>query len=192
MQNICELKFYRKEEVNIRADKAEKKTRVNDQIRVPKVRLIDEHGEQVGIIDTKQALQKAYEVELDLVEISPNAEPPVCRIMDYGKYLFEQSKRKAAQKKKQKQIQVKEVKFRPATDIGDFNVKIRKINAFLARGDKVKISIRFRGRELQHKQLGMELIERVKAELSHGYYIEQDPKLEGRQMSMVVAMGKKD
>jgi len=163
---------------------------VNAQIRVPKVRLIDNEGEQVGVVDTEEALKKAQGLSLDLVEISPNAEPPVCRIMDYGKYLFELNQRKRTQKKKLKQIQVKEVKFRPATDIGDFNIKVRKICTFLGRGDKVKVSLRFRGREMQHKELGLELLQRVKAELPEGYQIEQEPKMEGRQMTMVVVMGK--
>lgn len=121
-----------------------------------------------------------------MVEISPNAEPPVCRIMDYGKYLFEQNQRKKAAKRKQKLVHVKEVKFRPGTDVGDFQVKVRKICGFLERGDKVKVSLRFRGREMQHKELGMELLERVKAELPEGCQIEQEPKMEGRQMTMVV------
>ncbi len=152
--------------------------------------MIDQEGEQVGIVKTTDALEKARTASLDLVEISPNAEPPVCRIMDYGKYLFELNQRKKAQKKKLKQIHVKEVKFRPGTDVGDFQVKVRKINAFLERGDKVKVSLRFRGREMQHKQLGLELLERVKAELPEGYTIEQEPKMEGRQMTMIVVLGK--
>lgn len=154
------------------------------------MRLIDQDGEQVGVVSTAEALKQAEGVSLDLVEISPNAEPPVCRIMDYGKYLFEQNQRKKAAKKKQKLVHVKEVKFRPATDVGDFQVKVRKIRSFLDRGDKVKISLRFRGREMQHKDLAFELFERVKAELPEGYLIEQMPKMEGRQMTMVVTMGK--
>ncbi len=157
---------------------------------MPDVRLIDHEGNQVGVVHTADALARAEEAGMDLVEISPNAEPPVCRIMDHGKFLFEQSKRKAQQKKKQKQIQVKEVKFRPATDIGDYNVKLRKIVAFLERGDKVKISIRFRGREMQHKQLGMDLFDRLKQELPESLVVEQEPKFEGRQMTMVVMLGK--
>jgi len=150
--------------------------------------LIDKDGEQVGVVSTEKALEQAGVANLDLVEISPNADPPVCRIMDYGKYLFEQNRRKKLQKRKLKQIHVKEVKFRPGTDVGDFQVKMRKIHAFLERGDKVKVSLRFRGREMQHKELGLELLERVKAELPEGYQIEQEPKLEGRQMTMVVVM----
>ena len=156
-----------------------------------KVRLIDAEGEQVGIIPLDQALQKAKEVRLDLVEISPNAEPPVCRIMDYGKFIFDKKKRAAAGKKKQRQMQVKEIKFRPTTDVGDYGIKLRKIEAFLERGDKVKVSLRFRGREIQHKELGMQLLDRIKEDLPEGAVVEQEPKLEGRQMSMVVALLKK-
>ena len=152
--------------------------------------MIDKDGEQVGIVKTPEAIDLAKKVGLDLVEISPNVEPPVCRIMDYGKYQFEISKRKAQAKKKQKQIQVKEVKFRPTTEVGDYNVKLRKIISFLERGDKVKISLRFRGREMQHRQLGMELLMRIKGDLPDGMVIEQEPKLEGRQMTMVIMLGK--
>ena len=163
---------------------------MNGQIRVPEVRLIDHEGGQVGVMATHDALWCALDVGLDLVEISPTAKPPVCRIMDYGKYLFEQSKKKAAAKKNQKQVQVKEVKFRPVTDVGDYNVKVRKIISFLERGDKVKVSLRFRGREMQHRELGLDLLERVKKDLPLGLLVEQEPKLEGRQMTMVVALGK--
>lgn len=150
------------------------------------MRLIDQEGKQIGVVDTMQALEMAKEVELDLVEVSPNAVPPVCRIMDNGKYLFEQSKRKATQKKKQKQIQIKEIKFRPATDVGDYQVKMKKIKLFLERGDKVKVSIRFKGRELQHKELGMELLERIKADLAVEGIVDQFPRFEGRQITMIV------
>lgn len=142
------------------------------------------------MVSASEALRQAEAAGLDLVEISPNAEPPVCRIMDHGKYLFELNQRKKASKKKQKLVQVKEVKFRPGTDVGDFNVKVRKILSFLERGDKVKVSLRFRGREMQHRELGLELLERVKAGMPEGFQIEQEPKMEGRQMTMVVAMGK--
>jgi len=125
-----------------------------------------------------------------LVEISPNAEPPVCRIMDYGKYQFEQRKRRGAAKKKQHKTQVKEVKFRPATDVGDFDVKVRKINVFLERGDKVKVTVRFRGREMQHKELGLEIVQRIKQHLIEGFTVEQEPRMEGRQITMVVAKTK--
>lgn len=129
----------------------------------------------------------ARDVSLDLVEVSPNVKPPVCKILDFGKYRFSQSKKNAAQKKKQKQVQVKEMKFRPGTDIGDYNVKLKKVSAFLERGDKVKISLRFRGREMQHKELGMELMQRIKIDLDELSMVEQEPKYEGRQMLMVLA-----
>ncbi len=163
---------------------------MNQQIRVPSVRLIDEEGEQVGVVKTADAIFKAQAVGMDLVEISPNADPPVCRIMDFGKYQFEQSKKKAVAKKNQKQSQLKEVKFRPTTDVGDYNVKLRKIASFLERGDKVKISLRFRGREMQHRELGMQLLQRIKGDLPETLVVEQEPRLEGRQMTMVVAIGK--
>lgn len=164
---------------------------MNDQIRVPRVRLINQDGEQVGIVSIDEALIQARQASLDLVEISPNMDPPVCRIMDYGKYIFDQSKRRSSQKKHQKQIQVKEVKFRPVTDIGDYRVKMRKIAEFLERGDRVKVSLRFRGREVQHQELGIEFIDRVKADLPDHAVIEQEAKMEGRQITMLVAAGKK-
>ena|SRR3990167_8552099 len=175
-----------KGEKNIR----KQQTRINTQIRIPEVRLIDADGNQVGIVKTEVALASAEEAGLDLVEISPNAKPPVCRIMDYGKYLFELSKKRAAQKKKQRLIQIKEVKFRPSTDVGDYQVKLRKIQAFLERGDKVKVSLRFRGREMQHQRLGLELLERVKKDIGTGVIIEQEPRLEGRQITMIIFSGK--
>lgn len=156
---------------------------------MPEVRLIDQDGNQQGVVKINVALASAEEAGLDLVEISPTAKPPVCRIMDFGKYTFEQNKRRAAAKKKQKMIHIKEVKFRPATDVGDYNIKLRKIKAFLERGDKVKISLRFRGREMQHRELGLDLLNRVKGDLEN-IVVEQEPKLEGRQMTMVVTHGK--
>ncbi len=169
-----------------------KKTRVNQQIQTPEVRLIDAEGNQVGVVGIREALIAAERADLDLVEISPNTDPPVCRIMDYGRYRFEKGKKQAAQKKKQRRIQVKEVKFRPVTDIGDYQVKVRKIIEFLERGDKVKISLRFRGREMQHRELGMGLLERIKSDLPSGLIIEQEAKIEGRQMGMVIMMGKQE
>ncbi len=162
---------------------------MNRQIRVPEVRLIGADGEQVGVVKTYDAVSMAEEAGLDLVEISPNARPPVCRIMDYGKYQFDVKKKASAQKKKQKQITVKEVKFRPVTDIGDYVVKLRKIAGFLERGDKVKVTLRFRGREMQHRELGMELLKRVRADLDN-IVVEQEPRLEGRQIYMMLAKGK--
>ncbi|MCH9643798.1 MAG: translation initiation factor IF-3 [Gammaproteobacteria bacterium] len=167
-----------------------KKTRVNGQIRVPEVRLIDQDGKQVGVVKILEAADQAKAAGLDLVEISPNAEPPVCRIMDFGKFQFNQNKRQSVAKKKQKQVQLKEVKFRPTTDIGDYNVKLTKIVNFLERGDKVKITVRFRGREMQHRELGMELLNRLKVDLPENLFVEQEPKLEGRQMGMVVMLSK--
>lgn len=153
--------------------------------------MIGVDGESVGVVTIAQALEAAYDVDLDLVEISPNAEPPVCRIMDYGKYLFEKSKQKAAAKKKQKQIHIKEIKFRPGTDIGDYQVKLRNLKRFLSDGDKAKVTMRFRGREMAHQELGRELLERVKADLEEYGTVESFPKLEGRQMVMVIAPVKK-
>lgn len=135
---------------------------------------------------TREALKAAEEAELDLVEISPNANPPVCRIMDYGKFLFERSKQKAAQKKKQKQIQIKEIKFRPVTEEGDYQVKLRSLIRFLDNGDKAKITLRFRGREMSHMELGAKLMQRVQADLEAYGIVEQMPKVEGRQMVMLV------
>jgi translation initiation factor IF-3 len=133
----------------------------------------------------------AYEAELDLVEISPGAEPPVCRIMDYGKFRFELNKKQQAAKKKQKQIQVKEVKFRPGTDEGDYQVKLRNLIRFLTDGDKAKVTVRFRGRELSHKDLGMDLLKRIETDLVEHATVEQFPKMEGKQMSMTLAPKKK-
>ncbi len=137
------------------------------------------------------ALRLAEESGFDLVEISPNVDPPVCRVMDYGKFLYEDSKRKAAARKNQKQIQVKEIKFRPGTDIGDYNIKLRKLREFLDEGDKTKVTIRFRGREMAHKELGIELLKRIETDLEDIGGVEQFPKLEGRQMVMVLAPLKK-
>ena len=149
--------------------------------------MIGADGEQVGIVTTKQAQQIADEAELDLVEIVPNQSPPVCRIMDYGKYLFEQSKKRHAAKKKQKQIHIKEVKFRPGTDESDYQVKLRNITRFLGGGDKVKVTLRFRGREMAHQELGSRMLERIKADTEGLAQVEQPSRLEGRQMMMLLA-----
>ena len=154
---------------------------------MPEVRLVDGDGGQVGIISIEEARQRAEDAGLDLVEISPNAEPPVCRLMDYGKFKYQDSKRKQAAKKKQKVITVKEIKFRPGTDIGDYTVKINKLIKFLESGDKIKATMRFRGREMAHQHLGMELLKRVENDLSEIAVVEQYPKMEGRQMVMVMA-----
>ncbi len=160
--------------------------RLNHQINVPRVRLIGADGNQVGVVPTAEALQQAEAAGLDLVEISPNVSPPVCRIMDFGKFQYEESKRKHAAKKKQKQIQIKEVKFRPGTDVGDYQVKLRNLIRFLENGDKAKITLRFRGREMAHQELGLELLKRVETDLADYGTVEQRPKLEGRQMVMVI------
>ncbi len=153
---------------------------------MPEVRLLDAEGNQLGVMPSRKAKALSEEAGLDLVEISPDAKPPVCRIMDFGKFIYEQSKRKAAAKKKQKQVQIKEVKMRPGTDIADYQVKLRNAGRFLAEGDKVKFTIRFRGREMAHSELGMALLKRVEADLLGQGVVEQRPKLEGRQMVMVV------
>lgn len=168
-----------------------KRTRVNFEIRVPEVRLIGPDGKQIGVVPTRDAQKRAEEFELDLVEISPDALPPVCRIMDFGKYQFEQNKLKAAQRKKQKQIQIKEVKFRPTTDIGDYQIKLRKLSEFLLEGNKVKITVRFRGREMLYQDQGVSLLDRIEKDLIDVGIVEQRPKLEGRQMVMVFGPKKK-
>ncbi len=153
------------------------------------MRLIGQEGEQVGILPTREALRLAEEAEMDLVEISPNAEPPVCRIMDYGKYVFETKKQAA--KKKQKVVQIKEVKFRPGTDEGDYQVKLRNLVRFLEEGDKTKVTLRFRGREHAHRELGLELLLRIERDLAEHAEVEQKPEMEGRQMVMVLRPKKK-
>jgi translation initiation factor IF-3 len=164
-----------------------KKVRVNDEIRVPQVRLIGPDREQLGVVSLNDALRKAQEASLDLVEIAPTAAPPVCRIMNYGKYLFELSKQKTAQKKKQKRIQLKEIKFRPVTEEGDYQVKLRNLIRFLQQGDKAKITVRFRGREIAHLHLGAKLIERLEKDLAAYAAIDDKPKMEGRQMVLVLS-----
>jgi len=171
----------------MRKGQAKRENRLNDEIDVPQVRLIGADGEPVGIVTTDEALDLAYEANLDLVEISPNAEPPVCRVMDYGKFIFEKNKQKAAAKKKQKQIHIKEIKFRPGTDIGDYQVKLRNLIRFLEDGDKTKVTMRFRGREMAHQEIGRDLLERVKIDLEEYGTVESFPKMEGRQMIMVIA-----
>jgi len=148
--------------------------------------LLGAEGEAVGVITIAQALEIADKAELDLVEVSPTAEPPVCRVMDYGKYVFESNKKLAAAKKKQKQIQVKEIKFRPGTEIGDYQVKLRNLIRFLNDGDKAKVTLRFRGREMAHQEIGRDLLKRIEADLTDHGTVEQYPRMEGRQMVMVL------
>lgn len=170
----------------ITADKDKKDTRINDEINVPQIRVIGAKGDMLGVMATRDALKLAEEMELDLVEVAPQAAPPVCRIMDYGKYLFEESKKRQAAKKKQKQIQVKELKFRPTTEEADYQVKLRKLIEFLQEGDKAKVTLRFRGREMMHQELGMKLLKRIEADLAEHSVVEQFPKMEGRLMVMVL------
>ena len=158
---------------------------------MPKVRVIGDDGEMIGVLSRDEALRMAEEQGLDLVEIQPNADPPVCRIMDFGKFRFEQQKKAAAAKKKQKQVEIKELKFRPTTEVGDYDVKLRNLRRFLAEGDKVKITIRFKGREMAHTELGLAMAQRLEADLKDEVTIEQRPKLEGRQMIMMVSPKKK-
>jgi len=164
---------------------------LNDAITARRIRVIGAEGEQLGIISLTEAKQLAADAGMDLVEISPNADPPVCKIMDYGKFLFEQNKKQQAAKKKQKQIQVKEIKFRPGTEEGDYQVKLRNLTKFLNEGNKTKITIRFRGREMSHREIGMELLKRVEKDLGDIAVVEQFPKMEGRQMVMVMGPKKK-
>ncbi len=161
--------------------------RINDQIRVREVRLIDENGDNVGVVSRPDAMQRAEQAGLDLVEISPDAEPPVCKIMYYGKFKFEQQKKAAEARKKQKIVEIKEIKMRPAIDDHDYDVKVRAIKRFFEEGDKVKVTLRFRGREMAHQELGMAVLQRVKAEVEAIAKVESEPRLEGRQMVMVLA-----
>jgi len=158
---------------------------------VPEVRVIGADGDQVGILPTLEAIGLAEESDLDLVEVSPMAQPPVCRIMDYGKYKFEQSKKAQEARKKQVRVQVKEVKFRPGTDEGDYQVKLRNLVRFLEEGNKTKVTLRFRGREMAHRDLGLKLLKRVEADLSEFGSVEQQPLMEGRQMVMVLGPTKR-
>lgn len=155
------------------------------------MRLIDDNGDQLGITPLAEAIAAAVAKEMDLVEISPDAEPPVCKIMDYGKHLFELKQKQKESRKKARQIQVKEIKFRPGTDIGDYQVKLKNLIRFLEDGDKAKVTVRFRGREMAHQELGLQLLERIEQDLAEHGTVEQRPNMEGRQMIMVLAPGSK-
>jgi translation initiation factor IF-3 len=168
-----------------------KKPVINENIDVDQVRLIGADGSQVGIVPIEQAREAALAAKLDLVLISPEAEPPVCKVMDYGKFLFDLKKQKAANKKKQRRIHVKEIKFRPGTEEGDYQVKLRNLIRFLQDGDKAKVSLRFRGREMAHQHLGQELVDRIKTDLAEYGTVEQEPKMEGRQIVMILTPTKK-
>lgn len=168
-----------------------KKPVINEHIDATEVRLVLENGDQGGIVSIEEARAAASEVKLDLVLIAPEAEPPVCKIMDYGKHIFDLKKQKVANKKKQHKQTVKEIKFRPGTEVGDYQVKLRNLTRFLNDGDKAKVSLRFRGRELAHQHLGLELVKRIAVDLADIGTVEQEPKMEGRQIVMVLAPVKK-
>ena len=161
--------------------------RVNEEIRVPQVRLIDQDGEMLGVMSARDALMRAYDAGLDLLEISPNAVPPVVKILDYGKYKYEQQKKANEARKKQKIVEIKEVKVRPNIDDHDYDVKMRAMKSFIGEGDKVKVTLRFRGREMAHQDLGIKVLERIRQELGETIKVEQMPRLENRQMIMVLA-----
>jgi translation initiation factor IF-3 len=177
--------------VNAISQDKDKDTRINGEITASEIRLVGNDSEQLGIVKLEAALRMAEEAELDLVEIAPMAQPPVCRLMDYGKFKYRESKKQHEAKLKQKQVQVKEVKFRPATDDGDYQVKLRNLIRFLGEGDKTKITLRFRGREMAHQEFGIALLKRVQTDLAELGVVESFPKLEGRQMVMVIAPKKK-
>ena len=161
--------------------------RVSEDIRVPQVRLIDQDGEMLGVMTARDALMRAYDAGLDLLEISPNAVPPVVKILDYGKYKYEQQKKANEARKKQKVVEIKEVKVRPNIDDHDYDVKMRQMKSFIGEGDKVKVTLRFRGREMAHQDLGIKVLERIRVELGETIKVEQMPRLENRQMIMVLA-----
>ncbi len=161
--------------------------RVNEEIDVPNVRLIDGEGEQVGVVTTRAAIQAAMDAGLDLVEVSPNVDPPVCKLLDYGRFKYQAQKKANEARKKQKIVEIKEIKMRPTIDIHDYGVKMKAVQRFFEEGDKVKVTIRFRGRELSHQELGMKLLERVQVDTATNAKVEQWPKMEGRQMTMVMA-----
>ena len=165
---------------------AEPRTRVNETIRVPQVRLIDQDGEMQGVMSARDALFKAQGVGLDLLEISPNADPPVVKILDFGKYKYELQKKKNEAKKKQKVIEIKEIKVRPNIDENDYQVKMRAMKSFIEEGDKVKVTLRFRGREMAHQEIGIRVLERIKNEMDTTSKVEQMPRMENRQMVMVL------
>ena len=174
-----------------RRHREERKHRLNREIMAPDVRLSGVDNEPLGVVSLMEALRMAGDLDVDLVEISATAVPPVCRLMDYGKFKYQEQKKAAEAKAKQTVIEIKEIKFRPGTDDGDYNIKLRNIKRFLSEGDKCKITLRFRGREITHQEIGMALLNRIRTELGDLILIEQFPKLEGRQMIMMIAPGKK-
>lgn len=165
----------------------ENEPRMNDQIRNTTIRLIDADGNMLGIVPVNQGMEMADNLGLDLVEISPNAEPPVCKVMDYGKFKYEAQKKASEARKKQKVINIKEIKMRPNIDPHDYGIKMKNVRKFIEEGDKVKFTLRFRGREMSHQELGMKLMQQVKADMGEAIKVENEPRLEGRQMVMVIA-----
>ena len=161
--------------------------RVNEEIRIPQVRLIDQDGEMQGVLTVREAMQRAFAVGLDLVEISPNADPPVCKILDFGKFKYEQQKKRNEAKKKQKVIEIKEIKVRPNIDENDYQVKMRAMKSFIEEGDKVKVTLRFRGREMAHQDIGVRVLERIRTEMDQTSKVEQMPRMENRQMVIVLS-----
>ncbi|MDI7773846.1 translation initiation factor IF-3 [Asticcacaulis sp. EMRT-3] len=161
--------------------------RTNHEIKVPRVLLIDQNGEKQGIMPTSSALEAAEEAGLDLVEVSPTADPPVCKILDYGKFRFQEQKKKAEARKKQKVVEIKEIKLRPNIDIHDYEVKAKAMTRFFEEGDKVKVTLRFRGREMAHPELGMKLLQKVKTDFEPSTRVEYEPRMEGKQMIMILA-----
>ena len=191
MLHVAAVSYWR---ISIKKDSgkgASKKAIINDQITADPVRLVGAEGEQVGIVSLKEALAAAEAATMDLVLIA-DSDPVVCKLMDYGKYVFENKKQKAAQRKKQKRTQIKEMKFRPGTEEGDYQVKLRNLTRFLENGDKAKVTLRYRGREMAHQEIGMELLKRVEADLAELGAVEQFPKMEGRQLTMVIAPKRKN
>jgi len=178
------------ERVSIKNDNKSKRALTNEEIEAPNLRLIDADGTQIGIVSNAEAKEKADAAGMDLVMMA-DGETPVCKIMDYGKHVFEAKKQKAAQKKRAKRTQIKEMKFRPGTEEGDYQVKLRSLVRFLENGDKAKVTLRYRGRELAHQELGMEILKRVEGDLSELGTVEQFPKMEGRQLTMVIAPKKR-
>ncbi len=160
---------------------------MNDDIRVPEIRLIDQNGQNVGVVPTSTAIARAGEVGLDLVEISPDSNPPVAKILDYGKYKYQEQKKAAEARKRQKIVEIKEIKMRPSIDDHDYDVKMRSIRRFFDEGDKVKVTLRFRGREMSHQELGWQVLQRVKSDIEPVAKVESEPRMEGRQMVMVLA-----
>ena len=174
-----------------RRQREERKHRLNREISAPEIRLMGPDNEALGIVPLQEALRAAGELDVDLVEIAATASPPVCRLMDYGKFKYQEQKKAAEAKAKQAVVEIKEVKFRPGTDDGDYNIKLRNIRRFLGEGDKCKITLRFRGREITHQQLGLDLLNRLRDDLADSIQVEQFPKLEGRQMVMMIAPARK-